>query len=112
MATQHGEETIITKIALQAHKSALQVKSWDSKFVSYNLSYLFRTDLVEVCRHLGYDDDYADDMLNQIGQDGFISYDAFAQSNLALLAADVCLPFIVYTFSLNCHFSSHNLCFP
>ena len=48
-----------------------------------------RTDLVEVCRHLGYDDDYADDILNQIGQDGFISYEAFAQSNLALLTTDV-----------------------
>ena len=50
--------------------------------------------MVEVCRHLGYDDDYADDILNQIGQDGFISYEAFAQSNLALLTADVSL--IVY----------------
>ena len=50
-----------------------------------------RTDLVEVCRHLGYDDDYADDILNQIGQDGFISYEAFAQSNLALLTTDVCV---------------------
>ena len=45
---------------------------------------------MEVCRHLGFDDEsYADDMLAQIGQEGFISYEAFAQSNLALLANDV-----------------------
>ena len=58
-------------------------------FYTYVYSIPYRTDLVEVCRHLGYDDDYADDIMAQIGQDGFISYEAFAQFNRALLSNDV-----------------------
>lgn len=61
-----------------------------------------RTDLVEVCRHLGYDDDYADDILAQIGQDGFISYDAFAQFNRALLSNDVSFTLHGRMFSAAC----------
>ena len=38
---------------------------------------------------MGYDDDYADELLAQMGKNGLISYEAFAQSNLALLTSEV-----------------------
>ena len=65
---------------------------------------------MEVCRHLGYDDDYADDILNQIGQDGFISYEAFAQSNLALLTTDVSVMICMLSINISSLFRAGQLC--